>query len=107
MINWRAVLPQVEALARFVAVREAEEGRVRWTGELARERNRRWLETNVPEYLKKYPGTTEEGTCECGGICLIGAADETGLYHRCTACRAVYRVTWSSYEGETHFDETH
>jgi hypothetical protein len=107
MINWAALAPQVEALARFTALREAEAGRRPWSGALAREHNRRWLVANGPEWLVPSPALVEEGKCECGGVCLIGAADETGLYHRCTACGAVYRVAWSLYTREAYLDETH
>ena len=101
MIDWRALAPQAEALARYAALCEAKAGRLPWTGALAQMHNRRWLKEQAPDTLQRYPGAIEEGQCECGGICLIGAADETGLYHRCTACQAVYRVAWSNDAKET------
>ena len=97
MIDWGAVLPQVEALARFTALGEAEAGRLPWSGALAREHNRRWLAANERARLAQSPALIEEGKCECGGICLIFAADETGIYHVCQGCRTVYQVRWSQY----------
>ncbi len=107
MINWSALAPQVEALALHIALRQAELGLIPWTGALAREHNRRWLTAAMPDWLEKNPGLVEEGQCECGGICLIVAADETGLYHRCTLCRTAYCVPWSNYQSETDIEQTH
>lgn len=98
MINWLALAPQVRALAGHEALRQAQLGRLPWTGALAREHNGRWLKDSVPARLARQAGLVEEGQCECGGVCLIVAADEQGLYHRCTACRAVYRVAWNHYK---------
>ncbi len=97
MINWRLLAPQAEALALHIALQQAETGIVRWSGALAREHNEHWLAKNIPDRLAMSREIVEDGRCECGGVCLILAADEMGLYHRCTACRAVYRVAWSEY----------
>ena len=97
MINWLALAPQVQALAQHAALRLAQAGIIPWTGELARAHNRRWLKENAPGRLEKSAGLAEEGQCECGGVCLVFAADENGVYHVCQGCSAQYRVAWSDY----------
>ena len=97
MINWLALAPQVRALAQHEALRQAQLGAIPWTAALAREHNRRWLKENVPDQLANSPGLAEEGQCECGGVCLVVAADEQGIYHQCQACKVIYRVALEDY----------
>jgi hypothetical protein len=86
MLNYVLLGPQIEALALVEALRQARLGKMAWTGALAREHNRRWLEKNAPDILVEFPGVVEDGRCECGGMCLVLAATPDGLYHVCQVC---------------------
>lgn len=92
------LIAQVETLARYAAMKAARRGELPWTPELAREHNRDWLKTNVPHVLEQLPNAVEDGRCRCGGLALLGHADERGLYHRCVRCGATYLVEWSAYQ---------
>lgn len=96
---WELVA-QVEALTLYVAMQAARRGQIAWTPELAQEHNRDWLSQHVPHLLAQLPNAVEEGRCPCGGLALLGHADERGLYHRCIRCGATYLVEWRAYQGQ-------
>ena len=98
MINWLALAPQIQALAQHEALHLAQVGTSPWTGALARAHNRRWLKEITPGLLEKSAGLAEDGQCACGGVCLVFAADENGIYHGCQGCGAQYCAAWSAYD---------
>lgn len=95
------ILPQINALARYTAMKLARVGDIPWTAELVQEHNRDWLRQIVPHALALHPTAIEDGVCACQALCLIVTADEHGVYHRCTVCGAAYLVRWEFYEGRS------
>ena len=110
MLDFIALVPQIEAMADHFAGIQAEVGLLEWTPALVRARNRRTLEATMPLLLRDLPGTVEDAFCAagCGGLCLITHSvtipgklePQLALVHTCQRCRRAWAVPLAFYRGE-------